>query len=95
MPNLSRWEPCGAQKRERLVEEPTNALKHAGPPDGELRPAARRPERRFNARLRSARYEVGVVGMAERAVLYGGTVSAGPAPDGGWTVHVTLEGSHS
>jgi len=27
--------------------------------------------------------------MAERAALYGGTVSAGPASDGGWTVHTT------
>jgi hypothetical protein len=33
--------------------------------------------------------------MAERAALYGGTVSAGPAPDGGWTVYTTLKGSHS
>ena len=38
---------------------------------------------------------LGLAGMAERAALYGGTVSAGPAPDGGWTVHTTLEGSHS
>jgi signal transduction histidine kinase len=37
----------------------------------------------------------GLAGMAERAVLYGGTVSAGPAPDGGWTVHATSKGSHS
>jgi hypothetical protein len=33
--------------------------------------------------------------MAERAALYGGTVSAGPAPDGGRTVHTTLKGNHS
>lgn len=25
----------------------------------------------------------------------GGAVSAGPGPDGGWTVHATLKGSHS
>jgi hypothetical protein len=31
--------------------------------------------------------------MAERAALYGGAVSAGPAPDGGWTVRATLKGS--
>jgi hypothetical protein len=33
--------------------------------------------------------------MAERAALDGGTVSAGPASDGGWTVYTTLKGSHS
>jgi len=38
---------------------------------------------------------LGLVGMAERAALRGGTVSAGPAPDGGWTVHEPLKGSHS
>ena len=38
---------------------------------------------------------LGPAGMAERAVLYGATVSAGPAPDGGWTVHATPKGSHS
>ncbi|MEU9453034.1 sensor histidine kinase [Streptomyces sp. NPDC048277] len=33
----------------------------------------------------------GLVGMRERAALYGGTVSAGPAADGGWTVAATLD----
>jgi hypothetical protein len=33
--------------------------------------------------------------MAERATPYGGTVSTGPAPDGGWIVHATRKGSHS
>jgi hypothetical protein len=33
--------------------------------------------------------------MAERAAYYVGTVSAGPAPDGGRTVHATLKGSRS
>jgi glucose-6-phosphate-specific signal transduction histidine kinase len=33
---------------------------------------------------------LGLAGMAERAALYGGTVSAGR-----WTVHATLKGSHS
>ncbi|MEJ3742751.1 hypothetical protein WEI85_05600 [Actinomycetes bacterium KLBMP 9797] len=76
----------------------------SSPPDDEPAPAANRPERRFNSRLRFARYEVeaspgdavsAFAGMAERAALYDGTVSAGPAPDGGWTVHATLKGSHS
>jgi hypothetical protein len=64
-------------------------------------PVANRLERRFNSRLRFARYEVGVAGrrglagMAGRAALYGGTVGAGPASDGGRTVYATPEGSRS
>jgi signal transduction histidine kinase len=32
----------------------------------------------------------GLVGMAERASLLGGTLEAGPDPDGGWTVDAVL-----
>jgi signal transduction histidine kinase len=32
----------------------------------------------------------GLVGMAERAILLGGTLEAGPNPDGGWTVTAVL-----
>jgi signal transduction histidine kinase len=32
----------------------------------------------------------GLVGMAERAMLLGGTLEAGPGPDGGWTVTAVL-----
>lgn len=32
----------------------------------------------------------GIVGMQERAVALGGTLIAGPAPTGGWTVHAEL-----
>jgi signal transduction histidine kinase len=32
----------------------------------------------------------GLVGMAERASLLGGTLQAGPDPDGGWTVNAVL-----
>lgn len=32
----------------------------------------------------------GIVGMVERATLLGGTCTAGPAPDGGWTVVAAL-----
>jgi signal transduction histidine kinase len=33
----------------------------------------------------------GLVGMRERAALYGGNVSAGPASGGGWVVEATLD----
>jgi signal transduction histidine kinase len=32
----------------------------------------------------------GIVGMRERAAVFGGTVSAGPVPGGGWRVHAVL-----
>ena len=32
----------------------------------------------------------GLAGMAERASLLGGTLQAGPNPDGGWTVDAVL-----
>jgi signal transduction histidine kinase len=32
----------------------------------------------------------GIVGMRERARIYAGTVDAGPAPHGGWTVDAVL-----
>lgn len=79
----------------RIVQEAlTNVLKHAGrasarvgirylphaleidvTDDGTGRPAA--PERVGR----------GLIGMRERAALYGGTVLAGPAPAGGFEVH--------
>ncbi|GHS85837.1 hypothetical protein AGMMS50218_04360 [Actinomycetota bacterium] len=35
----------------------------------------------------------GIRGMHERATALGGTLSAGPAPDGGWTVQAVLPGT--
>jgi signal transduction histidine kinase len=83
----------------RIVQEAlTNTLKHAGPgaeahvrmlhgddvlelevlDTGKLRP---QPQADGSAGLR---------GMRERAAIYDGELSAGPAPDGGWRVHLVL-----
>ncbi|MCW2870029.1 MAG: histidine kinase [Streptomyces oryziradicis] len=88
----------------RIVQEAlTNALKHAGhdtrihltvtvkdtqlhidvhdtgPSSGTARPGPPHDEGH------------GLAGMTERAALYNGTVTAGPAPGGGWTVRATLD----
>jgi len=87
----------------RIVQEAlTNALKHAGPQtrirlalevDGpRLRitvrdsgpPPGRRPDP-------PAGEGQGVIGMRERAALYGGAVTAGPLPGGGWSVTAELD----
>ncbi|MFD8595595.1 sensor histidine kinase [Kitasatospora sp. NPDC059646] len=85
----------------RIVQEAlTNVLRHAGPgtrceltvrrepggirvevaDDGAGRPAARRVPGGGH----------GLAGMRERAMMYGGTLAAGPRPDGGFTVSAHL-----
>lgn len=39
-------------------------------------------------------HTLGLVSMRERAARWGGTLSAGPRPAGGWTVRVQLPGPH-
>ncbi|GAX51657.1 sensor histidine kinase [Streptomyces olivochromogenes] len=88
----------------RIVQEAlTNALKHAGH-DSRVELAVGVKDTRLHIDVHdsgrgdgtvrpgpSQEEGHGLAGMRERAALYGGTVSAGPAPGGGWTVRATLD----
>ncbi|MGA5822631.1 sensor histidine kinase [Kitasatospora sp. NPDC094028] len=87
----------------RIVQEAlTNALKHAGP-DTRAHVSLTADTARLRVRVRDSgppgggpRPDLptgeghGLAGMRERAALYGGTVTAGPAPGAGWTVEAVL-----
>jgi signal transduction histidine kinase len=60
----------------------------APPPDGH--PGADRHPGADGYRGAGVSLGHGIDGMRERAALHGGTVTAGPAPDGGWLVAATL-----
>src|SRR5438046_3082412 len=69
------------------------AVKNTAPPHGHRRPAA--APARPGAGPRSGAgpgpgLGLGVRGMRERAELYGGTLDAGPCPDGGFLVTAVL-----
>ncbi|MFJ9537573.1 sensor histidine kinase [Streptomyces sp. NPDC101225] len=84
----------------RIVQEAlTNTLKHAGP-DARVRLAIVEADSRLTIRVRDTgpnrrpgphEEGQGLVGMRERAALYGGTVGAGPAGGGGWSVEAVLD----
>ncbi|MFI5971937.1 sensor histidine kinase [Streptomyces sp. NPDC051452] len=85
----------------RIVQEAlTNTLKHAGA-GTRVNLSVVVEDERLVIRIRDngpaghpgPRNEEGhgLVGMHERAALYGGTVSAGPAADGGWAVEAALD----
>ena len=86
----------------RIVQEAlTNTLKHAG--DGasaEVSLSCHRATRSRceisdtgNARRANGSGGAGLRGMTERAAVYGGTLQAGPRPDGGWRVSASLDHS--
>jgi signal transduction histidine kinase len=81
----------------RIAQEAlTNTLKHAGP-STHVHLALRTDGDRLRITVRdngpAAHPGVpghGLIGMRERAAMYGGTVTAGPAPGGGWGVEADL-----
>jgi signal transduction histidine kinase len=86
----------------RIVQEAlTNALKHAGPhtrvrlalrtDGGRLRILVQDTGTPGGSTRATGTEGHGLIGMRERAALYGGTVSSGPSADGGWTVDAELD----
>ncbi|MGW6278554.1 sensor histidine kinase [Kribbella sp. NPDC055071] len=86
----------------RIVQEAlTNALKYAGP-DTEARVSLEVAHERLRIQVDDTGPSVGfqpaagsgdgqgLIGMRERAALYGGTVQCGRTPGGGWTVRTEL-----
>jgi signal transduction histidine kinase len=83
----------------RIVQEAlTNTLKHAGPgAEAHVRMVhgadVLQVEVLDTGKLRPdppADGSAGLRGMRERAAVYDGELTAGPAPDGGWRVHLVL-----
>lgn len=83
----------------RVVQEAlTNVVKHA--PGASARVEIRRVGSRLDVRVedtggrrpaeRSGEGGHGLVGMRQRTALYGGELSAGPQPGGGYAVHATF-----
>jgi signal transduction histidine kinase len=83
----------------RIVQEAlTNAIKHAGPAQAEVRLRWAREaleveisdDGRGWGDANGASGGHGIAGMRERAALYGGTIDAGPGPGRGFTVRAHL-----
>jgi signal transduction histidine kinase len=85
----------------RIVQEAlTNTLKHAAGPTrvsvaityrpGSVTVDAHDDGARCGVRPEPRTAGHGLTGMRERAAVYGGSVSAGPGPAGGWDVHAHL-----
>jgi signal transduction histidine kinase len=83
----------------RLAQEAlTNALRHARNAsrveirvvEGEGRLRLRVTDDGQIDPARPASHGFGLLGMTERVQLLGGTLRAGPAPEGGWTVDAEL-----
>jgi signal transduction histidine kinase len=97
--DLADLPPGRALAGYRIVQEAlTNALKHA--PGGRVRVRVARRASQVEIDVSGTRDPLppprnenggqGLIGMRERAALYGGTLDAGPTPDGGFRVVATL-----
>lgn len=86
----------------RVIQEAlTNALRHASAPNlvevlvdsgDDVTVIVRNDGAPSRARLGDDPVGRGLVGMRERAALYGGTLTAGPEDDGRWAVRLMLPG---
>jgi signal transduction histidine kinase len=85
----------------RIVQEAlTNSLKHAGPGSSAVVRVERIGDRidlsivdngrRASGALVGVSGGNGLIGMRERALVFGGTLEAGPRAAGGWAVHASL-----
>jgi signal transduction histidine kinase len=85
----------------RIVQEAlTNSLKHAGPGSSAVVRVERAGDRidlsivdngrRASGALVGVSGGNGLIGMRERALVFGGTLEAGPRAAGGWAVHASL-----
>ena len=85
----------------RIVQEAlTNSLKHAGPGSSAVVRVERAGDRidlsivdngrRASGALVGVSGGNGLIGMRERALVFGGTLDAGPRAAGGWAVHASL-----
>jgi signal transduction histidine kinase len=81
----------------RIVQEGlTNVIKHARPASAQVTVGYRQAELEVVVTDDGRRPIYanggghGLIGMRERAALYGGELSAGPRPEGGFVVHATL-----
>lgn len=89
----------------RIVQESlTNTLKHAGPGAAATVTVTRTPTavdvdvvddgagkaHPIGEQLADLSGGNGVIGMRERAHVFGGTLKAGPGPGGGWRVHASI-----
>jgi signal transduction histidine kinase len=82
----------------RLIQEAlTNVSKHAGPATATVQVAIegdrldiRVDDDGRGAAAAGAEQGHGLLGMQERVAVFDGTVTAGPRPGGGWSVHASL-----